>query len=485
MVQTCPNCGTTNRVTARFCQGCGAPLPSQAAPFGLGTGRLPAQSMLSGRYIVLCKVGQGGFGAVYQAADARITGKTWAVKEMSDTAIADPLERQQAVKAFRREAQVLSQLSHPNIPRVTDFFSERGKQYLVMEFVDGETLEEKLAGQGGALSEAQVLPWAEQLCDVLEYLHSQRPPVIFRDLKPPNVMIDHDDNVKLIDFGIVRFFQPGKSKDTVRLGTPGYAPPEQHGKGQTDARSDIYALGATLHYLLTGCDPGLTPFRFEPVRRLNKTISAQMEGVVMRAVEQDPARRWSSVAKMRQAMLAPAPAPPPAPLVPRPVSPLPPTSVVPRPPAVRTGPALSPLLRGMELAGFGRRSVAFVMDNTLLYLLLGMFSTCPSLLVSDPSFDENMAVLLVCGAQLICLFLYFWYYVFFQARSGQTLGKMMMGIRVISTDGNSPGKGCYFLHLIGYWLSGLVLYIGFLMPLWDQDKQALHDKIANTYVIRA
>ena len=483
MAQTCPNCGTANRVAARFCQGCGARLPGRVAPLGLGTGRLPAQSMLSGRYIILHKVGQGGFGAVYQATDARITGKTWAVKEMSDAAIADPSEKQQAIEAFRREAELLSQLSHPNIPRVTDFFSQGGKQYLVMEFVEGETLEERLIKRGGPLSEAKVRPWAEQLCDVLEYLHSQRPPVIFRDLKPDNVMIDRAGDVKLIDFGIVRFFQPGKSKDTVRLGTPGYAPPEQHGKGQTDARSDIYALGATMHHLLTNHDPGTTPFHFEPVRRLNNAVSFHMEQVVMKAVEQDPVRRWSSAAEMQRAMATPAP--PPTPMVPKPVSPLPPTSVVPQMPPVIPGPPLSPLLRGMELAGFGRRSVAFVIDNTLLYLLLGMFSTCSSFLIPDLSSDEDAVVLVCCGLQLVFLLLYLWYYVSFQGRSGQTLGKMIMGIRVISTDGSAPGKGRYFLRLIGYWLSGMILYIGFLMPLWDQDQQALHDKIANTYVIRA
>ena len=477
----CPNCGTANSATARFCQQCATPLQNGAVPFRPDTGLLPPQSVLSGRYIILCKVGQGGMAAVYQAADARITGKAWAVKEMSDAAITDPLEKQQAVEAFRREAELLSRLSHPNIPRVTDFFSEGGNQYLVMEFVDGETLEEKLAGRSKPFSESEVWPWAEQLCDVLDYLHNQRPPVIFRDLKPANVMVDKAGRVKLIDFGIVRFFQPGKAKDTVSFGTAGYAPPEQYGKGQTEARSDIYALGATLHHLLTGCDPALKPFQFEPVCRLNPAVSPQMERMVMRAVEQEPTRRWPSAGEMWRALHA-------SPL-PKPASPPPKPAAVAAParPAAAPRLAVSLGLATVELAGFGRRLLAFLIDNLLLYLVYGIFATCPVLLVPDPfsSDEEAMLSMLLCGAHLLFLLLYFWYYVFFQARSGQTLGKKIMGIRIISADGSSPGKGRCFLRFIGYWISSLILYIGFLMPLWDQNKQALHDKMANTYVIRA
>lgn len=476
----CPSCGTANAATARFCQQCATPLQNGAMPFRPDTGLLSPQSMLSGRYIVLHKVGQGGMAAVYQAADARITGKTWAVKEMSDAAITDLLEKQQAVEAFRREAELLSQLSHPNIPRVTDFFSEGGRQYLVMEFVEGETLEEKLDRRSKPFSENEVRPWAEQLCDVLDYLHNQRPRVIFRDLKPANVMVDKASKVKLIDFGIVRFFQPGKAKDTVSFGTAGYAPPEQYGKGQTDARSDIYALGATLHHLLTGCDPALTPFQFEPVCRLNPAVSPQMERMVMRAVEQEPARRWPSAGDMWRALQAPVPKPAP----PKPKAP---PVAIPARPVVAPRPAISPALATMELAGFGRRLLAFVIDNIIVYLAYGIFATCPSLLVPDPysSDEEAMFSMLLCGAHLLFLLLYFWYYVFLQARSGQTLGKKIMGIKVISADGSPPSRGRCFLRLIGYGINSLTFYIGFLMPLWDQNKQALHDKMASTYVIRA
>jgi len=171
---------------------------------------LPPRSLLAGRYIILRRVGQGGMGAVYQAADTRIAGKMWAVKEMSDAAITDPLEKQQAIAAFQQEARLLSCLNHPGIPRVVDFFSEGGKQYLVMEFVEGQTLEEILAQRRGPFSEQEVYPWLMQLCDVLHYLHSQSPPVIFRDLKPANIMVDRIGQIKLIDFGIARLFKRGK-----------------------------------------------------------------------------------------------------------------------------------------------------------------------------------------------------------------------------------------------------------------------------------
>jgi serine/threonine-protein kinase len=268
-----------------------------------GTGMLPPQFVLSGRYVILRRVGKGGMGAVYQAADNRIAGKTWAVKEMSDAAITNPLEKQQAQDAFRQEAQLLSLLEHSNLPKVVDHFSEKGKQYLVMDFIQGETLEERMEqGQGESLSQEKVLAWGSQLCDVLDYLHSQNPPLIFRDLKPANVMVTSDDVVKLIDFGIARVFKVGKSTDTSYFGTAGYAPKEQFGKGQTDARSDVYALGATLHHLLTGADPADEPFHFEDIRQLNDRVSVEVADAVMKAVQYEPADRWQSVAEMKAAL---------------------------------------------------------------------------------------------------------------------------------------------------------------------------------------
>ncbi|MCA9781905.1 MAG: serine/threonine protein kinase, partial [Candidatus Eremiobacteraeota bacterium] len=197
------------------------------------------------------------------------------------------------------EAQLLAQLDHANLPKVIDSFSERNRHYLVMEYVPGKTLEKRLAEAGGALPEREVYGYAVQLCDVLDYLHRQQPPIIFRDLKPANIMLKPDGRVKLIDFGIARHFKPGQSNDTQAMGTPGYAAPEQYGKGQSDARTDIYALGATLHHAITGRDPGQEPFNFPAVRALNRTASAPFEAAIMKAVKIDRGQRWTSIAALR------------------------------------------------------------------------------------------------------------------------------------------------------------------------------------------
>ena len=310
----CPVCGAELPLRSRFCTRCGAPLtpptsptPSPphitSSPPAGGTGRLAPQTMLANRYIILRRVGRGGMGAVYQAADAHIPGKMWAVKEMSEAAITDPLERQMARQTFRQEALMLATLNHPNLPRVADHFSERGRQYLVMDFIEGETLAERLEREGGGpLPLEDVLRWADQLCDVLGYLHSRTPPVIFRDIKPANVMITPAGDVKLIDFGIARIFKSGKSGDTQYFGTVGYAPHEQYGWGQTDARSDIYALGALLHHLLTGSDPTLHPFEFDDIGQLNPLVPEHVVRAIARALSEQPDERWQTAAEMRAAL---------------------------------------------------------------------------------------------------------------------------------------------------------------------------------------
>ncbi|MBK7217502.1 MAG: protein kinase [Candidatus Promineofilum sp.] len=297
----CPNCGRTNPPDAQFCNKCSTSLGGAAVPAPGQTGQLTPQSLLAGRYRILRRVGQGGMGAVYQAEDLRLLGKQWAIKEMSDAALTD-VERVEARQAFGREALFLAALAHPNLPKVTDSFEADGKQYLVMEFVDGQTLEELVTGVGRPLPPATVLGLGVDLCLVLDYLHRQQPPIIFRDLKPANIMIDREGTVKLIDFGIARLFTPGKSRDTTTLGTPGYAAPEQYGKGQTDARSDLYALGATLHFLLTARDPADEPFKFPPARRLNPAVPAELEAVVARAVATNADERWPSARDMRRAL---------------------------------------------------------------------------------------------------------------------------------------------------------------------------------------
>ena len=267
----------------------------------LSTGRLPPNFTLQqGRYLILRAVGQGGMAAVYRAADQRLGGKTVAIKEMSDAAITGQHAKQQAIDAFRQEAQMLARLDHPNLPKVTDFFSENGKHYIVMEFVEGETLETALRHQ--QVDEAQVRTWTAQLCDVLSYLHRQYPPVVFRDLKPANIMLTPAGQIKLIDFGIARFFKAGQAGDTVAMGTPGYAAPEQHGIDQTDARSDVYSLGVVLHQLLTSYDPTRTPFVLPPVRQLNPQVSPQMQQVILKATQIDKLQRFQSVEDLCRAL---------------------------------------------------------------------------------------------------------------------------------------------------------------------------------------
>lgn len=299
MSQTCPSCGAACADDARFCGHCATPL-QQSAP---GTGRLPAQTVLQGRYIILKRIATGGMGAVYLAADERMAGKEWAIKEMSNLALG-PTQQLAAREAFQQEARLLARLSHAQLPRVGDFFGEGGKYYLVMEYVRGETASALLARQG-AIGEAVVLGWARQLCDVLAYLHQQQPPIIFRDIKPGNIMVTPQGEVKLIDFGIARHFRPGKTGDTQALGTPGYAAPEQYGRDQSDARTDIYGLGATLHHLLSGVDPALTPFQFVPLRSLDRDISLQTAQAIERAVQRAPEARFQSIAEMRAALLGP------------------------------------------------------------------------------------------------------------------------------------------------------------------------------------
>ncbi len=279
----CLVCGSNIPANTWRCVSCGAPV-----------------RVIGQRYQIVCRLGQGGMGAVYLVEDQRLTSKAWAVKEVSDAAIVDPIERQQAFYAFQQEAQLLAMLDHPNLPRVSDFFHEGNYHYLVMDYIDGETLEQLLSSRTRPFSESETLQWAAQLCDVLQYLHQWRPPIIFRDLKPSNIMLARNGRLKLIDFGIARLFKPGRPGDTTRLGTPGYSPPEQYGTGQTDARSDIFALGVTLHQLLTLHDPTLTPLTLPNVRQLNPNVSPRIEAAILRATQLDPNQRFQSAFEMRQ-----------------------------------------------------------------------------------------------------------------------------------------------------------------------------------------
>ncbi|HEX9372418.1 MAG TPA: serine/threonine-protein kinase, partial [Roseiflexaceae bacterium] len=209
------------------------------------------------------------------------------------------------LKNFERESGLLATLQHPAIPKVYDFFEENGRFYLILELVPGKDLETALDDAGGSLPEERVARWAVQICDVLAYLHNHTPdPVVFRDLKPSNVMVTPDERIVLIDFGIARNLNRGDRKGTM-IGTEGYSPPEQY-RGLAEPRGDLYALGATMHHLLTASDPRLeTPFTFHerPLRQINPLVSPELDAVVARALEYDASARWSSAEEMKQALM--------------------------------------------------------------------------------------------------------------------------------------------------------------------------------------
>lgn len=258
--------------------------------------------VLAGRYQVLSLLGQGGAGAVYLATDSQLFDRRVAVKELIDQ-FASEDERRQAVERFSREAQMLVQLRHANLPDVLSYFSEDDRQYLVMEYIEGHTLLDLLRRGAGSLPPALVVEWGRQICDVLSYLHSRVPPVIFRDLKPTNIMLDAQGHIKLIDFGTARLFDNSKNTDTLKMGSIGYAPPEQYqGQGQTSPQTDIYALGATLHQLLTDQDPSAKPFVFTPPSLLRPEVPEGISRAVMRALNLDTAQRFGSALEMRRAL---------------------------------------------------------------------------------------------------------------------------------------------------------------------------------------
>ena len=275
--------------------------------------------LLLNRYKRIRLLGSGGFGAVYLAEDTRL-GRAVAIKEMDAERLA-PAERAPAEQMFEREARMLASLDHPGLTRIWDFFQADRCAYLVMEYVPGQTLRELLNRHGGPLDQSLVLECALQLCDVLQYLHSRRPQVIFRDLKPANVMVVEQQtdpafapeplSLRLIDFGIARLFNPDRTADTLIIGTPGYAPPEQYGQGQTDQRSDIYSLGATLHQLLSGQAPGAAPP--PPLTTLNPAVAPDLARIIARATAYAAADRYPCVEDLRADLLALRPAPTPAP----------------------------------------------------------------------------------------------------------------------------------------------------------------------------
>lgn len=267
------------------------------------TGKLIPQSILAQRYLILKVAGRGGMSAIYLALDMRMDRKHVAIKEMSQQNL-DDTERQEAEARFQQEAHLLGTLQHPNLPRIYDAFGSGGRSFLVMDYIDGKNLLQILHDTQRPLPVDQVLHYADQLCDVLTYLHAHNPPIIFRDLKPTNVIATPEGQIYLVDFGIARFFKEGQSQDTIALGSPGYAPPEQHGSAQTSPRSDLYALGATLHCCLTNHDPYYSSerFSFAPMRQSNPLVPEELDQLVMRLLALDETRRPASAQEVKQAL---------------------------------------------------------------------------------------------------------------------------------------------------------------------------------------
>lgn len=254
--------------------------------------------LIDGKYKILNKIGQGGMSVVYLAMNEK-ANKQWAIKEVRKDGNQDFDVVKQGLVA---EIDMLKKLSHPNLPSIIDVIDGDGTFLIVMDYIEGNPLDKRLK-EMGAQNQDDVIEWSKQLCDVLGYLHSRKPPIIYRDMKPANVMLKPDGSVTLIDFGTAREFKDTSVADTTCLGTRGYAAPEQFGgQGQTDARTDIYCLGATMYHLLTGHNPSMYPYEMYPIRQWNPLLSSGLEEIILKCTQQNPAARYQSCAELMYAL---------------------------------------------------------------------------------------------------------------------------------------------------------------------------------------
>ncbi len=335
----CPYCGTNNPVGETFCSNCGGYLDASTTSTGVTTvatgtsgsfganqattvnsggfsattntgGRgqgnsrtlVPNTQLQSGRYVVEKVLGQGGMGAAVLARDTRVSNKRVVIKELlSDEA--DPVQRQEDVRNFEREVDTLANLDHPLIPTVTDSFQEGSRYYMVQEYAPGENLEDYMERTNKPMPEKEALTYISQVLDILEYLGEQKPPIVHRDIKPANIIISaRDKRARLVDFGIARADEArnAKRKQTSALGTPGYAPPEQY-QGNADVRSDLYALAATLHHLVTNRDPrNFPPFSYPRASSINHQVSPELDRLLEHALAIDIKQRYQNAASMKQ-----------------------------------------------------------------------------------------------------------------------------------------------------------------------------------------
>jgi serine/threonine-protein kinase len=279
---------------------------------------LTSDTLLRERYRIVGIVGQGGMGSIYRAEDARLVGRICAVKEVQIDPIGTAAHQKQAREQFHREASILARLDHPNLPKVSDFFTEQDRDFLVMDFVPGQDLSqlvEEVKSGHRFLPQDQVLGWATQLCDALSYLHSQDPPVVHRDVKPSNIKLTPDGLIKLVDFGLVKVMLPDDSRTITIVqgrGSAHYTPLEQYGAdtAHTDPRSDIYSMGATLYQLLTNEPPAeakqrfLQPQSLKPVRDLNADVGRRVERAIHWALAMHPDDRPSDMSTFCEALLS-------------------------------------------------------------------------------------------------------------------------------------------------------------------------------------
>ncbi len=310
----CPYCQTENRDGVRYCSNCGRYIGTGPTPTATGgttvtsTGGVNSRALTvgtqlqGGRYVVKKVLGEGGMGAALLATDKRLDNKQVVIKELiSDSN--DPTKFKEDERNFKQEVVTLAHLDHPLIPNVTDNFEENSRYFMVQEYVEGENLEERMDRLQAPMKEREVLTYGSQVLDVLEYLAQQTPPIVHRDIKPANIIIsEKDKRAHLVDFGIARadVARNARRKQTSALGTPGYAPPEQY-QGNADPRSDLYALGATMHHLLTNRDPrNYPPFSYPPVRTLNPQDSVETERMIAKAVNNDVTARYQSATAMKR-----------------------------------------------------------------------------------------------------------------------------------------------------------------------------------------
>ncbi|MCS7191774.1 MAG: protein kinase [Armatimonadetes bacterium] len=473
LMQMCPECSIDNKDTARFCIKCGAPLRKLR---GQGT-------ILQGRYRLEKVLGCGGMGAVYLATDLRLNTKV-AVKENLD---ASPESQQQ----FATEANILSKLRHSNLPRVQDFFEDNGRQYLVMDYIAGESLED-FVQKRGPLPPKEAIKYMKQVMEAVHYLHSQNPPIVHRDIKPANIKIGLDGKAYLVDFGIAKILKVGsRTQAGARAVTPGYSPPEQYGAAPTDQRSDIYALGATAYFAVTGQVPpeaiervtGRTD-KLIPPRTINPTVPPELERMILKAMRVNKDERFASVQEMIAALVLEHEA--------KPQIQQPPSYQQPRrkgtQPQIQPFPPKPPLPAGLSLAPAWLRLTAFFFDTLIWTAFAWMLTLGYAFLLAAISESDFWWV----WKEIERRQMFLWslilgfpvYKALAHAFADQTIGKAMVGLKVVTKGGRPCGFWRSIGREIAFLLSLLPCCMGLLWIPFDPYKQGWHDLAAGTFVVR-